>query len=350
MHSVIEVEEWVKRPIPFGVKESIWLTFPLEQGKEGKIPLHIISGDKMDSGIVDTNQSAHPSVSGPVLLILAAVHGDEYEGVQTIIELCRELEPQHVNGTVLMVPVANMLSYEGQSRITPEDGRNLAREFPGNPGGDYTQRLAWHLDQALISRADFLLDLHSGGTSYEVPLLAGYYHNEQVLTGIRSRKAVEVFGIDVLWGHAEVAPGRTISAATERGIPWIYTEAYGGGRIRKEELMKFRTGVFRLLNHLGMLRNPDLWITGDPDPIRYRLGGDGNFDLSVSATCEGFFIPDVHLLEQVRKGDKIGSICSLFGEELAWIEAAADGVVVALSGTPLVREGTMIYTLARAEV
>jgi predicted deacylase len=305
------------------------LTFDTAEGAPGEIPVRVVQGRK----------------PGPCLLILAAVHGDEYDGVRTVIELCRELTPEQLRGTVMMVPVANVPAYRNKSRETPIDGRNLAREFPGDPKGTFTQRLAWHLDRALIARADFLLDYHSAGMDTEIPTLVGYYHNDETAHGRASRAAAEAFGMETVWAHPTVNPGRTISAATARGIPWLYTETGGGRRIRADEQAKYREGAYRLLHHLGMLADPPARLTRPQPPVRTRLWGDGNFDFSFTSETGGFFIPAVRLLDRVRQGDRIGTIHGMFGETLADVCAPSDGVVVALAAQPVVEPGGVVFAL-----
>lgn len=313
----------------------MYLTFPSGVGVNAtaEIPLHIIRGAE----------------SGPTLLILAAIHGDEYEGVQTLIELGRLLSPEDIRGTVLMVPIANPYAYRAADRLSPEDGCNLAREFPGKPDGTVTERLAWHLGSCLIEKVDFLLDLHSGGTYYEVPELVGYYDNDSEEIGRRSKAAAEAFGMEVLWGHEEVAPGRTVSHATEHRIPWLYTEAAGGRRIKRSEQVRFRQGALRLMDHLGMLTRPERWIPDSKPPVRYRLTGNGNFDGSIIAEHEGFFIPSVVLLQEVKQGDEIGVVHNDFGEIVQVYDAVCDGIIVGLAGTPVIKPGSIIYLITQVQ-
>lgn len=327
----IEAERFQLESVAAGSKEQIYLTFSAEEVKNAEIPLHIIKG-------ID---------SGPVLLILAAVHGDEYEGVQTLIELGHMLSPKDICGTLLMVPIANPFAYNAADRLTPEDGCNLAREFPGKDEGTLTQRLAWHLGSSLIEKADFLLDLHSGGTYYDVPELIGFYDNDSEETGRRSKAAAEEFGMEVMWGHAEISPGRTVSHANAHGIPWLYTEASGGKRIKRNEQCHFREGALRLMNHLGMLLRPEQWITDAKPIVQYRLTGNGNFDGSITAECEGFFIPSVTLLQKVKEGDSIGIIYNCMGEVQHAYQAICSGVIVGLAGTPIVKPGSVIYMITQ---
>lgn len=329
----VDAENFRPDSYPAGSVEQLRLTYEGTDGAAAEIPLHLIKG-------------AEP---GPVLLILAAVHGDEYEGVQTVIELGRMLSPDDIRGTLLMVPIVNGYAYRAADRLSPEDGRNLAREFPGNREGTVTERLAWHVGKSLIEQAGFLLDLHSGGTYYEVPELVGYYDNDSDETGRRSRAAAEAFGFQVLWAHDQVAAGRTVSHALAHGIPWLYTEAFGGRRIKRDEQLRLRQGALRLMDHLGMLADSSKWVPAAEVPeIRFRLGGNGDFDGSVVADADGFFIPAVRLLQQMRQGEDIGTIYNVFGEVVQAYRAICDGVVVGLAGTPAVKPGSTIYTIAPA--
>jgi len=100
----------------------------------------------------------------------------------------------------------------------------------------------------------------------------------------RARAAAEAFGAPVIWGHPPpVEPGRTASFAQERGIPWLYTEARGAGRIHPKDLRKMRRGIRNLACHLGLLSGPM-----QTAPLRMRLCGNGNTDTGVTATRAAF--------------------------------------------------------------
>ena len=67
---------------------------------------------------------------------------------------------------MIAMPVVNPLAFAAGSRTTPEDGLNLARVFPGNPNGSITERLAAVIFNEYVSRANYLIDLHSGGVIF----------------------------------------------------------------------------------------------------------------------------------------------------------------------------------------
>ena len=80
-----------------------------------------------------------------------------------------------------MVPICNVPAYESVLRSSPIDGLNLARVFPGDSSGTITQRIAYWIAQKLIKPADFVIDLHSGGVTAEIPSLIGFTHSDDEL-------------------------------------------------------------------------------------------------------------------------------------------------------------------------
>lgn len=294
------------------------------------------------------------AAEGPTLLVLAGVHGDEYEGMETILRLYRDIQPERLAGTLVLAPVANPLSYRGGTRTSPEDGLNMARVFPGDRRGRPTERIAWQLHHRLLAQADFLLDLHSGGTHYAISTLVGYYHNEETEIGRKSRAAAEAFGAELLWAHETVAPGRTVSSALALGVPWLYTEAYGGKRIRREDAELFYHGALRLMRHLGMFPGASEQTAASRADLsaapERRIYGDGNFDGSETAGASGFFLPETELGAEIRAGERIGSICGFDGTELERVVASRDGIVVMLPGVPTVRQGEPLFLIAPTEL
>ncbi|MCX6045437.1 MAG: M14 family metallopeptidase [Chloroflexi bacterium] len=262
---------------------------------------------------------------GPTLVVTAAVHGDEYEGIEAIPHIYSQIQPAALRGTLVMVPICNMAAYEAAQRSSPIDGLNLARVFPGDAKGTITQRIAYWIREKLLSRADFYIDLHSGGVAYDIPTLIGYIHDEGML-GQASLAGAKAFGAPILWGHPlPMAPGRTVSAATDLGVPSLYTEGPGGGYARPDDVACFMQGVRNVLHHLGMLE-------GAPQPRRmtHHLFGDGNLDSVIDATEAGYFRATVELLSEVKTGQKLGVVQDLFGQPQQEVIADQEGVVIML--------------------
>lgn len=305
--------------LPRGEKQSLWLDIaPRADGGNWRLPLLTVIGAE----------------EGPTLLVLAGVHGDEYEGIAAIPQVYRAIKPHDLRGRLLMAPICNMPAYEARQRASPIDGLNLARVFPGDADATITRQIAFWLSQKLLSQADFLIDLHTGGIAYEIPTLIGYVHDDGEL-GQASQAAAAAFGAPVMWGHPLPLPaGRSISAATAMGIPSLYSEAPGGGRCDPDVVACFRDGVINVMTHLGMIN-----LEPRQRQLTHHLLGDGNLDTVIDAPVNGFFQREVSLLEHVVRGQRLGAILDPTGAELAPVKADQDGLIIMLRGLPPVQVG-----------
>ena len=282
---------------------------------------------------------------GPTLVVTAGVHGDEFEGVRAILEVVSQLDPAEMHGDLLAVPVANPPAFWAGTRASPLDGANLARVFPGSSDNGPTPAIAQAIAQGVIAKADFYLDLHSAGVACLMPTMAGYNAGDP-----RSRAAAECFGASVIWGHPTVSPGRTISFAHDRGIPWLYTEARGAGRIDPEDLRVFRSGILNLMRHLGILSSKPPPDEAEPgDSIHHRLIGDGNIEAGLSCHHEGFFVPAVELLQAVERGEELGRTVNLHGETVETFCAPGSGVVALVRQFPVVKPGDPMFVITQRE-
>lgn len=315
----MHIKDFELDELPRAEKQTAWLDIAgRADGGAWRLPLLAAIGSK----------------AGPTLLVLAGVHGDEYEGIAAIPQIFGAINSQHLRGRLLMAPICNMPAYEAAQRSSPIDGLNLARVFPGDVNGSITRQIAWWLSRKLLPQADFLIDLHTGGIAYEIPTLIGYARDPGEL-GKASQEAAAAFGASVMWGHPLPLPaGRSISAATSMGIPSLYSEAPGGGGCDPDVVACFRDGVLNVMTHLGMINR---------EPSRRRLThhlvGDGNLDTVIQARVDGFFQREVSLLENVKRGQRLGAIRDPIGAEMEQVDADQDGVIIMLRAIPRVKAG-----------
>ncbi|MBM3522162.1 MAG: hypothetical protein FJX57_04330, partial [Alphaproteobacteria bacterium] len=143
------------------------------------------------------------------VVVFGGTHGDETEGVLAANRLvARDLALRA--GVLEVVPIVHEAAYVSDTRVSPLDGGNLARLFPGDPAGSPTARLAHALQSRVIAGADLLIDLHTAGQIYDIPFLAGYIDDGRDRKGLGAR-AASVFGADFIWRHEARPAGRTIS-------------------------------------------------------------------------------------------------------------------------------------------
>ncbi|MFN7934430.1 MAG: succinylglutamate desuccinylase/aspartoacylase family protein [Bryobacteraceae bacterium] len=274
---------------------------------------------------------------GRTLVVTAGVHGDEYEGMRAIYDFFEGLNADELRGNIVAVPVLHVAAYGAGTRCSPLDGANLARVFPGKPDGSPTEVLAWHFEREILPLADAYIDLHSAGTSFVMPALAGYDAADAA-----SLALAEAFGGPVLWGHPVIAPGRTVSAAKARGIPWIYTEMRGAGRVHPDDLAFLRRGLRNALRYLGILPGE-----AERVPVEHHLFGDGNVDASISTSNRGFLITDLTPLEEVSEGQVLGRLVDLTGNLIEQFHAPVSGVIALVHAKPLVDSGEPLFLITQ---
>jgi predicted deacylase len=184
-------------------------------------------------------------VSGPTTAVVAGIFGDKPLSSLAAWELVRRLEAQPVRGTVLVVPAANPFALEAGTRAGP-DGLWLNRRFPGSPMGFTTDQLAHALLAELASRADCLVDLHSGTPTMAVGYT--YAHGDPALAAS--------FGyLPVVVGHQH--EGQLTVAAARRGLTTCLPE-FGGGPHRATTIgVEGCLNVLRFRGHVsGAMTGP----------------------------------------------------------------------------------------------
>ena len=101
---------------------------------------------------------------GPVVFVTAAIHGDEINGTGAIRSLICHNEINLTRGTLILVPVVNILGFDRHSRYLP-DRRDLNRCFPGSLSGSLASRMARLLFREIVGRCDFGIDLHTAAVA-----------------------------------------------------------------------------------------------------------------------------------------------------------------------------------------
>jgi N-alpha-acetyl-L-2,4-diaminobutyrate deacetylase len=277
--------------------------------------------------------------AGPLALITAGVHGDEYEGPAAVFSLAQLLTSDHVTsdrvrGTIIALPVANPAAFAAGTRMHPEDGRNLARTFPGSTRNGPSGRLAAAIFEELAAPADYLIDLHSGGVEYVFLPVAGFYG--EPAGGNPSFQAARMFGLPALWQLPET-DGVLSCEAWRRGKIAIGTEYLGAGQLSADGVRDYRNGVAACLAHWGMLASvPQKSKTPDV------FAGDWQV-----ASAGGIFTAHCRIGDAVAKGTTLALITGLRGQVLQEFVSTCDGVILGLRSKAYIRETNWAVLVGR---
>jgi predicted deacylase len=272
---------------------------------------------------------------GPTVVVTAGVHGDEYEGPLAIARLAESLSAQDVHGTVYLVPLANPLAFAAGTRLSPVDGLNMARVFPGKEDGSPTERLAYFWFHQFAEKADYLIDLHSGGVEYEFLPVAGFYGEPKLANP--SFQGARRMGLPALWQLPET-PGVLSREASRAGKVAIGAEYLGAGRVSEEGVRAYASGIRRCLEMWKVLEP-----SGFPEvPEPKVFGGDW-----LLAAASGILCARCKLGERVLAGEDVATIVGSRGEPVSQILAPHAGVVLGLRSKAYIPEGSWAVLLAR---
>jgi predicted deacylase len=303
------------------------------------------SDNRHDNGVIPVPIAVLSGGPGPTTMLVAGTHGDEYEGQVVLQRLVRALAPEEVQGRLIVLPALNLPAVRAAARVSPLDGGNLNRAYPGDEGGGPTEQIAHVITNDLLPLADHALDLHSGGTTSVYLPSAFVYDGPDPQAFSAKRLATEAMGLP--WSL--VVPGRfeprSFSAACdEAGVCMIATELGGGGTVSPNVVAHADQGLRRLLALWGHLDE-----AGCDEPLTTRwLRVD--HDSAVRTPSRGLFEPTVALGDEVAADSLIGWIHPIedLKSEAVAVRAPRAGVVAVVRRPPLVELGDHLFHLATA--
>ncbi len=287
---------------------------------------------------------------GPTALVMAGNHGDEYPGQVAILRLMRELlqQPERVRGRVILIPALNMPAAKAATRLSPLDGKNLNRSFPGKPDGTPTEMVADYLTTVLFPLADIVVDIHTGGRSVDFYPCA---HMHLVEDRQQRRQMVEgtlAWNTDFAFLYADIAGTGLLPVEAERQGKIVVTTEMGGGEpVSAAVHQTTQTGLRNVLVHFGVLQGqkttraeqrlpPTRWVQAlNRDDYRF-------------APESGIYETLLPLGSEVAASQPVGAIHFLErpDREPTNVLANAAGVLLATRGPSLVAQGDCVACIA----
>jgi predicted deacylase len=305
--------------------------------------VRVMPGERNNGEVIVTQRADGSNITIPVILVRGktdgavlcvngGIHGDDFAGIEAVMRLAHELEPESLCGTLVAVPVVNYPAYNEASRTNHFDHLDLNRTFPGSPTGTVTQQIAHVFLNEIIIKCSAMLDLHSGGGYARVAdmvIAQGGY--EQLIWDMALAT-----GLEVVWlGGPWKGTGRI--SALEAGVQAITFES-GGGLARNEgDIVKHQNAAINVMRYLKML-------PGEPE-IRasHRIITGG----TTYAHRGGFFTPLVAGGDVIKAGQVVCRISEIFGNVVEELQAVADGIVCEMREVPTIKPGESACILGK---
>jgi predicted deacylase len=298
----------------------------------------------MDEGTTIPVTIVHGASDGPVLALIAGIHGFEYPPITALQTIRAQVDPEALSGTIILVHIANMPAFLGRTiYYSPGDNKNLNRMFPGDLDGTISQRIAHTLTTEVIDQADYLVDLHAGDGNealrpYVYMPVTGNPVFDSKIEGLAVAFGLDHIVMDTGAQHASGPSLFTDLTALERGIPAITTETGQSGSNAPYWVGLAERGIWNVLRHLDMIAEDEVINTGITWLGDYKVITSPRSGIFHAVIKDGYFVAEDAVL---------GVLVDFFGNELLTIRSPFAGVVNYVISTPPVNKGEPVAMISK---
>lgn len=286
---------------------------------------------------------------GRTALATAGNHGDEYPGQVAIMRLMRELQADQVNGRLILIPALNLPAAKAATRLSPLDGKNLNRCFPGKADGTVTEMIAHYLTTVLFPLADIVIDIHTGGRSMDfypcatMHLVDDRQQRRQMIDGVLA------WNSDFAFMYADIAGTGLLPVEAERQGKIVVTTEMGGGEPVSPAVHRVtQDGLRNVLIHFG--------IVAGEKKSRQQLGKPPTRWLQALSPEDYRFAPESGIYEtlaelgsEVKANQRVGQIHFIErpDREPVAVIAPLAGILLGCRGPSLVSQGDCVACIAQ---
>lgn len=280
---------------------------------------------------------------GKTVLFIGGNHGGEYEGPVSLSKLSRNLKADQIQGRVILLPALNLPAVQAGERLSPIDGLDMNRTFPGKYNGTVTQVIAHYVHEAILPLCDAVIDLHSGGYSLDLlPYNSMHYLPDEKLRQ-KTMAALKAFNAPVSLIMREFTGEGLLDYAVEgMGKIFLCAEIGGRGVLSPSKLKIAETGVQNILKHFEIIEG----VPPKPTTRLMEVPKTGNYAYAHSkGVYEAFF----ELGDEVSAGQPAGQIHYLEEPERApeLLTMEEGGVLVGTRGPGFVERGDCVAVTAQ---
>ena len=268
-------------------------------------------------------------VDGPVLLLMAGMHGDEINGIEIVRRMIRKGWNKPTSGTVICIPVFNIFGFLNVSRELP-DGRDLNRSFPGTQSGSLASQFAFHFMKEIAPKADYIIDFHTGSAQR-----SNISQVRCVFNNLESIELAKVFNPPFIVNSSYIAKS-VRESMNKMGKSILLFEGGKTNSINEEVVKEGLDGIKRVMEHLD-IRN----FKGDI--MQTRIPVFVQSSKWMRASNAGMLRVLVENGDKIEKGEVLGVISDPFGKIERRVKSPIDGFVFCVNETPIVNKGDAIF-------
>ena len=275
---------------------------------------------------------SHANKTGPTLLLLAGLHGDEINGIETVRQIVKKGWHKPNYGTVICIPVFNIFGFLNLSREFP-DGRDLNRVFPGTKNGSLASQFAYIFMKEIAPLTDVIIDFHTGASQRN-----NYAQTRCDFKDKVSRELCDVFAAPFTIDSGVIAKSIR-SAVSKLGKKYIL---YEGGKANRIDYLAVDTaidGTLRIMQHLGMR-----YFDVEPSAKQSYIIRKTKW---IRASSSGVLNLRIQNGDYIEKGSIMATISDPYGKFERSVKSPANGFVFNVNEMPLVNKGDALFNIGR---
>lgn len=281
---------------------------------------------------------------GKVFTIVAGIHGYEYPPITAVQELLKEINPERLKGTLIVLPLANVASFYKRSPfVNPIDNKNLNTAFPGSATGTITDKIANWITTEVIKNSAIFLDIHGGDAGEDLLPFICYYNNlsnpkateeAKLLSEASQMEYIVSYPYDLKkTDKAKYA----FKQAVQDDVVALSIEAGKLGTVQKENVALIKASVYNILDHADMYKSNQKSMLSNKVYL--------NDQTYIRVEQKGIFYSAIAAGDKVERGQEIGYITDDFGTVLTRVESPVSGIVLYKTGTPPVNKGETLFCI-----
>lgn len=267
---------------------------------------------------------------GPVLLIMAGVHGDEINGIEILRQVLRQKINKPKLGTVICIPVFNIFGFLNLKRELP-DGRDLNRSFPGSSRGSLASQFAYLFMKEIAPVVDLVIDFHTGGAlRSNSPQIRCVFHDKEAFD------LAQIFNPPFIVNSSYIRKSLR-ETIHKTGKKILLFEGGKSNSIDNKVIHEGVQGIIKIMAHLGMIKPPKDTKDTDRKPIIIQESA------WIRASRSGIFRVFIKNGTKVSKGDLLGVLGDPYGKKEKEVKAQADGYIFCINTGPIVNKGDALF-------
>lgn len=306
---------------------------------------------------------AQGRADGPCVWLVSNIHGSEITGPAVLHSVLREVRPDRLSGTLVVLPTLNPAALRTSSRTPYYDTRDPNRSFPGRrkAGGEeyfpsVYEQIAARVFDVVRSSAEYLVDVHNAQLR-SMP----YAIRDRVLYGVDGERAhaeelserldgmVRAFGALVVnedlpeaYVAKELHRSTAGAALNEARIPAFTAELGANQFVDPAGYEAGVRGVLSVLRWTGVLQDGGEVLS--PPPMPYPVRSIDHPRAAASGIVRYTKAPG----DRVTPGEEIATLSDIWGRPVGEgsVRTEREGWITGLTNGSLAYPHSALATLA----